>query len=208
MIREMSLEKLALGQSAGRSAGGEALYDQRLFNQTQGLASNFGADDDYTTYDKPLFKGGSSSMLYKPSSVDADTYGGDAEKLVEKATARFKANHEFEGTDESRRSRKGGSRKAPVEFEKDREDPFNLESVFDSGKGARRPSSALDSIGKNNNSMSGAAGSSRHSDLGRSGRKMEFVESETSSRHDKRDSREELRNRRLREKEEREKSTA
>ena len=66
----------------------------------------FGADDAYTTYDKQLFKGGSSSMLFKPTSVDDDTYGGDAEKLVEKATAKFKANHEFEGAEDARRSRK------------------------------------------------------------------------------------------------------
>ncbi len=36
-------------------SGGEVMYDQRLFNQDQGVASGFGADDSYGLYDKALF---------------------------------------------------------------------------------------------------------------------------------------------------------
>jgi hypothetical protein len=34
---------------------GEVQYDQRLFNQDQGLGSGFAADDAYGVYDKALF---------------------------------------------------------------------------------------------------------------------------------------------------------
>lgn len=34
---------------------GEVQYDQRLFNQEQGLGSGFAADDAYGVYDKALF---------------------------------------------------------------------------------------------------------------------------------------------------------
>lgn len=36
-------------------AGGEVMYDQRLFNQDQGMGSGFGAEDSYGVYDKALF---------------------------------------------------------------------------------------------------------------------------------------------------------
>jgi hypothetical protein len=36
---------------------GEVMYDQRLFNQDQGMSSGFGADDVYNVYDKALFAG-------------------------------------------------------------------------------------------------------------------------------------------------------
>lgn len=36
--------------------GGEAMYDQRLFNQDTGLGGpGMGAEDSYNIYDKPLF---------------------------------------------------------------------------------------------------------------------------------------------------------
>lgn len=65
-------EKIALGR-AQPTYSQEAMYDQRLFNQSkvpiicktsshsaersapQGLDSGFGADDDYNVYSKPLF---------------------------------------------------------------------------------------------------------------------------------------------------------
>jgi hypothetical protein len=31
-------------------------FDQRLFNQTAGMDSGFGAEDGYSLYDKPLFQ--------------------------------------------------------------------------------------------------------------------------------------------------------
>lgn len=45
--------QVALGMA--KVATGEVQYDQRLFNQEQGMASGFGAEDSYAVYDKPLF---------------------------------------------------------------------------------------------------------------------------------------------------------
>lgn len=41
------------------------MFDQRLFNQTSGLDSGFGADDDYNLYDKPLFADRTAASIYK-----------------------------------------------------------------------------------------------------------------------------------------------
>lgn len=43
------------------------MYDQRLFNQDQGMTSGFGADDSYGVYDKALFADRSAAgALYRP----------------------------------------------------------------------------------------------------------------------------------------------
>jgi len=41
------------------------MFDQRLFNQTSGLDSGFGEDDDYNLYDKPLFADRTTASIYK-----------------------------------------------------------------------------------------------------------------------------------------------
>jgi len=56
-------EKIALGMVVPKTQ--EALYDQRLFNQTQGLDSGFGDDESYNIYDKNLFGGEREAALYK-----------------------------------------------------------------------------------------------------------------------------------------------
>lgn len=48
-------EKIALGQAQPSQQSNEALFDQRLFNQSAGLQSGFGDDDEYNVYSKPLF---------------------------------------------------------------------------------------------------------------------------------------------------------
>ncbi len=56
--------------------GGEVAYDQRLFNQDQGMSSGFGADDAYGVYDKPLFADRSAAGgLYRPKRGDGDEDG-------------------------------------------------------------------------------------------------------------------------------------
>jgi SNW domain-containing protein 1 len=57
-------EKIALGQAQPTSRG-EALFDQRLFNQTAGLGSGFGHEEDYNLYDKPLFTDRTAASIYK-----------------------------------------------------------------------------------------------------------------------------------------------
>ncbi len=69
-------EKIALGQ-ANIKATGEALYDQRLFNQDKGMSAGFGAEDDYNLYDKDLFTGSKAgSGLYRPTTLPDEDVGG------------------------------------------------------------------------------------------------------------------------------------
>merc|ERR1712176_51742 len=72
-------EKVALGQaSVGASMGGEALYDQRLFNQDQGIASGLATEDTYNIYDKPLFADKGNSIYRPKTSADDELYGQEA----------------------------------------------------------------------------------------------------------------------------------
>jgi SNW domain-containing protein 1 len=50
-------------------------YDSRLFNQSSGLDSGFGADDEYSAYSKPLFDRTEASTIYRPKRDDTDVYG-------------------------------------------------------------------------------------------------------------------------------------
>jgi len=46
------------------------------------MDSGFGADDEYTTYTKPLFDKGEAASVYRPKRDDADIYGDvDAQVL-------------------------------------------------------------------------------------------------------------------------------
>ena len=61
---------------------GEAMYDSRLFNQSAGLDQGFGAEDEYTAYNKPLFEGRSeSTSIYRPKQDDSDIYGSVEEQV-------------------------------------------------------------------------------------------------------------------------------
>lgn len=109
-------EKIALGQLQGSGKlAGDAMFDSRLFNQSQGLNSGFGGDDEYSVYSKPLVDRGKASV-YRPK---ADDVGGvDAEKDYEELktghSKRFKADKQFRGTEEAGRGRDG-----PVQFSYD-----------------------------------------------------------------------------------------
>ena len=113
-------EQIALGMPARHQAGGEALYDQRLLNQSRGMDSGFADDEAYNVYDKPWREQGTlSSNLYRPTkNMDQDL--------------------EFSGTD---RSGASGSRSGPVQFEKDGEDPFGLDEFLTEARKAssKRP---------------------------------------------------------------------
>ncbi|KAF1318868.1 Puff-specific protein bx42, partial [Globisporangium splendens] len=109
-------EKIALGQLQGAGKlSGDALFDSRLFNQSQGIGSGFGADDDYTVYSKPLVDRGKASV-YRPKGEDGGF--GDADTQVEELkqghTKRFKADKQFRGTEQV-----GHGRDGPVQFSYD-----------------------------------------------------------------------------------------
>ena len=73
-------EQIALGLPSKTSNTGEALFDARLFNQSKGMDTGFGAGDDesYGVYDKPWRKeGGMAENIYRPSkNIDSEMYGG------------------------------------------------------------------------------------------------------------------------------------
>jgi SNW domain-containing protein 1 len=128
-------EKVALGMA--KVTGGEVMYDQRLFNQDQGMASGFGADDSYGVYDKALFADRTAAGgLYRPKTTEEDAPDDSALR-----TDKFKPDKGFKGADVS-----AGPRGKPVEFERQKgqasapvaeeeEDPFGLDSFLAKAKG-------------------------------------------------------------------------
>lgn len=113
-------EKIALGVHTGAGGTSEGV-DARLYNQSAGLDSGFGADDDYNTYSKPMFdrEGVTSSSIYRPTrgegAVDADE---QYNKLKSGATSRFQPDQGFKGAEGGEGSGRNGPRSAPVQFEK------------------------------------------------------------------------------------------
>jgi SNW domain-containing protein 1 len=138
-------ERIALGQTVVQSSS-ETMYDQRLFNQSEGISSGFGDEDSYNVYSKPLFHGSSANQLYRPKKAsDTETYGGeeDFKKLLD--TSKFKADKNFTGVDNDKAQ---APRDKPVEFEKG-EDPFGLDEFLSAAKTSGK-SKALDKIGTSN----------------------------------------------------------
>ena len=70
------------------------MFDQRLFNQTAGLAQGFGDEEDYNLYDKPLFADRTAASIYKNVKREtgegalanqlSDDEGNDAQSDVKK----------------------------------------------------------------------------------------------------------------------------
>lgn len=116
-------EKIALGVHTGSGGlGGDV--DSRLYNQTAGMDSGFGAEDEYNTYSKPMFDrgGAAQSSIYRPTRGETE-YNADEqyEKLVDGATSKFQPDKGFAGA-EGGMDVRAGPRTAPVQFEKERKD--------------------------------------------------------------------------------------
>jgi len=134
-------EQIALGKSVAKSKDG--MFDQRLFNQDQGMSSGLGADDEYAIYDKALFKGSTQNYIYRAKPGDEEMNESEMAKLVAQSTSRFKADKGFDGAERSQAA--SGARDKPVEFEKDQADPFGLDSLLASKKDKNRGRSDSDS---------------------------------------------------------------
>lgn len=106
-------ERIALGQRVPLSK--DTMFDQRLFNRSEGMQTNFGNDEEYSIYDKPLFTQGSEASLYRPKANDDEGYVSQAEIDKLRDTSRFKPDRDFSGVD---RSGPRTSRNEPVQFEK------------------------------------------------------------------------------------------
>ncbi|KAF4027742.1 SKIP/SNW domain [Phytophthora infestans] len=108
-------EKIALGQlqGGGRAGGSDGMFDSRLFNQSQGMSSGFGQEDEYNVYSKPMVDRGKASV-YRPK---ADDGAMDADKEYEELKGghqkRFKADKQFRGTEAA------AGRDGPVQFSYD-----------------------------------------------------------------------------------------
>jgi SNW domain-containing protein 1 len=123
-------EKIALGQ-AQPTVSKESMYDQRLFNQTSGLESGFGDEDEYNAFDKPLFQDKTAASIYniKEYNDNDDEEAGGEKGNVEKMLNRA-PNKGFEGAAADKKS----SRTKPVEFEKHADDSFDLGSFITDSK--------------------------------------------------------------------------
>jgi SNW domain-containing protein 1 len=108
-------EKIALGVATGVSQANEV--DARLYDQTAGMDSGFGAEDEYNAYSKPLFERQAvASSIYRPTRGGPGDADEQYAKLVQGATAKFKPDQGFAGAE-------GGvtgvaPRTGPVQFEK------------------------------------------------------------------------------------------
>ena len=113
-------EKIALGVHTGHGGGLSGEVDSRLYNQSAGMDSGFGADDEYNAYSKPLFdrQGVTSSSIYRPTRGETE-YNADEQydKLMEGATSKFQPDKGFSG---AQGGGSAGPRTAPVQFEKER----------------------------------------------------------------------------------------
>lgn len=106
-------ERVALGMPTAKTS--ETQYDQRLFNQSAGMDSGFGADDAYGVYSKPLFNKQAES-IYRPTASRGSEYGTADEQYANLSrTDRFKPAKDFRGVD---RSQPTGVRSQPVQFER------------------------------------------------------------------------------------------
>jgi len=182
-------ERIALGQAVPQKTG-ETLFDQRLFNQTQGMQSGFGDDDDYSVYSKPLFSGSSANQIYRPKKgEDSEAYGTkeDLNKLHD--TSRFRADKEFSGVD---REKRADPREGPVEFERE-EDPFGLDEFLSAAKTGAKP---LDKIGSSGHMHAGSTGGAGGgSEAGSKRGRIEFDEGRDRDRDSRRDDRDRDRDR-------------
>jgi SNW domain-containing protein 1 len=116
-------EKVALGVHTGSGgAGGDV--DARLYNQSAGFDSGFGAEDDYNVYSQAMFgRSEGSTSIYRPSRGDAaadfETPEEQVDKLRQGATTKFQADQGFSGgAGPVASSSQAGPRVAPVQFEK------------------------------------------------------------------------------------------
>ena len=187
-------EKIALGMA--KVTGGEAMYDQRLFNQDTGLDTGLAQEDAYNLYDKPLFAD-RSELFRGRANKDDEAYAGRAAGGGGTAaaaggggggdvdTTRFKPDKGFSGVDygKGRSDNDGGGGGGGVpEFEKDpaEADPFGLDAFLsDVREGRKKP---LDKIGKGGGMAAAGGGAGKFEDYhsgggggGGSGRRMDFT---------------------------------
>ncbi len=130
-------EKIALGVHRGSGKlTGEAMFDSRMFNQSSGMDAGFGADDEYSTYSKPLFDRGEATSVYRPKKDESDVYGDvDTQMAKLSDTSRFRPDKGFLGAEGGGSNARGDG---PVQFERapKEDDIFGIDELV--AKKARR----------------------------------------------------------------------
>jgi SNW domain-containing protein 1 len=175
-------EKVALGQ-AKVGGGGEAMYDQRLFNQEAagaGLGAGLADEEAYNLYDQPLFAD-RADVFRARGGRDAEAHGGGG-SAPEVDTARFRPDKGFAGADGGKAAAgaAGGGGGGPVQFERDpaEADPFGLDAFLSDVKaGKKRERGPLDGVGRGGGMAAAAGGAGRGAEDyagGGSGRRMDF----------------------------------
>ena len=153
-------EQIALGIAKPAANSGEVQFDQRLFNQSQGVSSGFGEDDDYAVYDKPWrLNAAIPQTIYRPrAGSDKDTYGDELENLAS-GSSKFVPDKSFEGIGRSHK------RDGQFVFEKTstgkseastKEDPLGLDVFLkEVKKASKRPAAYEDLLKKSSVSSKG-----------------------------------------------------
>jgi SNW domain-containing protein 1 len=125
-------EKVALGL-AKPTQNKETMYDSRLFNQTSGFDTGFNEDQHY---DKPLFAAQDAiNSIYRPSTNQDDDDGEDA---ADSTMSRIQKSNRFDtlGTSKNFKGTEVSERnEGPVQFEKDKDDPFGIDSLIGEASG-------------------------------------------------------------------------
>lgn len=126
-------EKVALGL-AKPTQSGESMYDSRLFNQSAGFEAGFNEDQ---AYDKPLFAAQDAiSSIYRPSVANQDddeTEGATYDRITKSSKFEVlgKVKQGFSGADLQEQ------RDGPVQFEKDTDDPFQIDQMISEVRGEK-----------------------------------------------------------------------
>ncbi|KAL2915865.1 mRNA splicing protein [Polyrhizophydium stewartii] len=128
-------EKIALGL-AKPTMSKDTLFDQRLFNQSAGLSSGFGADDAYGLYDKPLFQGSSAAAIYRPKRVESEVAAGVHTDKIERLLGDQAPHKGFKGAEGGGPGASGSLRDGPVAFEKEA-DVFGFDDFMTAAKRGR-----------------------------------------------------------------------
>lgn len=114
-------EKIALGVHTGNggAGAGEDVFDARLYNQTGGMDSGFGREDEYNTFSQPLWKSSAtSSSIYRPTRGETEfTADEQLESLVDGTAKKFVPDRGFAGAEGG--TMPAAPRNAPVQFEKE-----------------------------------------------------------------------------------------
>jgi SNW domain-containing protein 1 len=125
-------EKVALGL-AKPTQSGESMYDSRLFNRSSGFDAGFNEDQ---AYDKPLFAAQEAiSSIYRPSvqADDGEDEGATYDRITKgsKFEVLGRAKEGFKGADLQEQ------REGPVQFEKNTDDPFQIDKMINEVKGEK-----------------------------------------------------------------------